>query len=29
VPPGTTLELTIVRRTQLLTVGLTVREPPG
>jgi len=28
VPPGTTLELKIVRRTQFLTVGLTVREPP-
>jgi S1-C subfamily serine protease len=28
VPPGTTLELKIVRRTQLLTVSLTVREPP-
>jgi S1-C subfamily serine protease len=28
VPPGTTLELKIVRRTQLLTVELTVREPP-
>ncbi|HEV8017697.1 MAG TPA: trypsin-like peptidase domain-containing protein [Steroidobacteraceae bacterium] len=29
VPPGTTLELRIVRRTRLLTVALTVREPPG
>ena len=28
VPPGTTLELGIVRRTQLLTVPLTTREPP-
>ncbi|HYM28413.1 MAG TPA: trypsin-like peptidase domain-containing protein [Steroidobacteraceae bacterium] len=28
VPPGTTLELDIVRRTQLLTVPLTTREPP-
>jgi S1-C subfamily serine protease len=28
VPPGTTLELKIVRRTRLLTIGLTVREPP-
>jgi len=29
VPPGTALELKVVRRTQLLTVTLTVREPPG
>ena len=28
VPPGTELELQIVRRTQLLTVSLTAREPP-
>ena len=28
VPPGTTLELKIVRRTQLLSISLTVREPP-
>jgi S1-C subfamily serine protease len=28
VPPGTALELTIVRRTQRLTVSLTAREPP-
>jgi len=28
VPPGTTLELGVVRRTQLLTVPLTTREPP-
>ena len=28
VPPGTALELKIVRRTRLLTVALTVREPP-
>ncbi|GAC1451588.1 MAG: trypsin-like peptidase domain-containing protein [Steroidobacteraceae bacterium] len=28
VPPGTDLELQIVRRTQLLTVSLTAREPP-
>ncbi|HET9331055.1 MAG TPA: trypsin-like peptidase domain-containing protein [Steroidobacteraceae bacterium] len=28
VPPGTTLELGIVRRTQLRTVPLTTREPP-
>ena len=28
VPPGTALELTIVRRTQIVVVTLTVREPP-
>jgi hypothetical protein len=28
VPPGTQLQLQIVRRTQLLTVSLTAREPP-
>jgi len=28
VPPGTALELTIVRRTQIVTITLTVREPP-
>ena len=28
VPPGTTLRLRIVRRTQLLDVSLTAREPP-
>ena len=28
VPPGTELQLQIVRRTQLLTVSLTAREPP-
>ena len=28
VPPGTALELKTVRRTRLLTVALTVREPP-
>jgi S1-C subfamily serine protease len=28
VPPGTALELTIVRRTRIVAVGLTVREPP-
>jgi S1-C subfamily serine protease len=29
VPPGTELQLSIVRRTQLLTVSLTAREPPA
>jgi len=29
VPPGTALELKVVRRTQLLTVALTVLEPPS
>ena len=28
VPPGTTLELSVVRRTRLVTVPLTAREPP-
>jgi S1-C subfamily serine protease len=28
VPPGTTLTLRVVRRTQLLAIPLTVREPP-
>jgi len=28
VPPGSTLTLRIVRRTQLVNVALTVREPP-
>ena len=28
VPPGTALALSVVRRTQLLTVALTTREPP-
>jgi S1-C subfamily serine protease len=28
VPPGSALELAIVRRTQLITVSLTAREPP-
>jgi S1-C subfamily serine protease len=28
VPPGTVLELTVVRRTQIVTITLTVREPP-
>lgn len=29
VPPGTDLELTIVRRTQIVKITLTAREPPG
>jgi S1-C subfamily serine protease len=28
VPPGSELTLQVVRRTQLLNIGLTVREPP-
>jgi hypothetical protein len=29
VPPGSILTLKVVRRTRLLEVGLTVREPPS
>jgi hypothetical protein len=28
VPPGTELTLSVIRRTQLLSVSLTAREPP-
>jgi hypothetical protein len=28
VPPGSSITLRVVRRTQLLAIALTVREPP-